>query len=216
MKRSNRFLVSALAVSLSLHAIVILLAGNIKTSQADAVETPPPFTITQMPAPTPTPVPPTPQPIARPHRVEPRAPAIKVVKLAKPTMPGKAVAVEPPVIPGPPDNGNGGTGDATAGPDITAPPGPACSQPDIAARTTTTISPDVPDSSDFSGATSAQVKVTLSDTGAVTAVSILQSSGDIQLDAAAERAARESSYAPETRDCQPIGGDYIFRVDFER
>lgn len=215
MKRSNRFLAWALAISLALHAIVILLAQNVKTSEAQPMETPPPITITRTPAPTPTPVPPTPQPIVQPHRVEPRAAAIKVVKLAKPTMPGKDVAVEPPVIPGPPDNGNG-IGDATAGPDITAPPGPSCAQPDTAARTTTTITPDVPDSSDFSGATSAQVKVTLSDTGAVTAVSVLQSTGDIQLDAAAERAARESSYSPETRDCQAVGGDYIFRVDFER
>jgi TonB family protein len=59
------------------------------------------------------------------------------------------------------------------------------------------------------------VRVDLTQTGAVRAVSIARSTGDPALDAAALEAARRSTYAPEVTDCAPQPGSYLFRVEFD-
>ena len=60
----------------------------------------------------------------------------------------------------------------------------------------------------------AMIKVDLDTDGHVTGVSVYASTGSLELDEAAMRAARESTYAPETRDCRPVAGSYLFKVEF--
>jgi len=76
------------------------------------------------------------------------------------------------------------------------------------------VSPDEPE--DAAGvAATAQVQVTLDDLGRVTDARIYASTGTMSLDRAAVTAARRSTYAPQIVDCQPAGGTYLFKVDFQ-
>jgi TonB family protein len=94
------------------------------------------------------------------------------------------------------------------------PPRPACSQPFADARTIDAIAPESPE--DAAGLQiSAQVQVTLDDRGRVLDAHVYQSTGVLSLDRAAVDAARRSTYAPSVVDCQPAGGTYLFRVDFQ-
>ncbi|MBV8433654.1 MAG: energy transducer TonB, partial [Candidatus Eremiobacteraeota bacterium] len=43
---------------------------------------------------------------------------------------------------------------------------------------------------------------------------IFKSTNNMAMDQAALRAARQSSYSPKLVNCQPVQGDYLFRVDF--
>ena len=82
------------------------------------------------------------------------------------------------------------------------------------AQTITALTPDVPDDAIVrSGRT--QVKVELSDTGAVLGVTVYSTSGDNALDRVALSAARRSTYRPELHNCVPIPGAYLFNVDFQ-
>lgn len=60
----------------------------------------------------------------------------------------------------------------------------------------------------------AAVRVTLDRRGALTGASVLASSGNPWLDRAALSAARLSRFSPEVRDCERVGGEYAFLVDF--
>ena len=92
-------------------------------------------------------------------------------------------------------------------------PRPACSQPYAEARTIDAVVPEAPE--DAAGLTgSAQVQVTLDDRGRVTDARIYLSTGFMALDRAAVDAARRSTYAPQVVDCEPLGGTYLFKVDF--
>lgn len=129
-------------------------------------------------------------------------------------------AIAPPVEP---------TGDPvvvnTAGPDIastaapivaTPTPRPACSAPDVPAKTLVTQSPIVPDDASAGAlAGTAKVRVDLDDSGKVVGTSIYESTGSMELDRAAISAARNSRYAPEQRDCKNVAGSYLFTVDFQ-
>ncbi len=112
-------------------------------------------------------------------------------------------------------------GTATEGPTVaeTAPPAtapPACAKPHVDAVATNKVEPDYPEMARQQGAVgTTEVRVTLSATGAVTSATVHKSSGNVQLDAAAVRAARASSYKPEIDNCDPVGGDYLFVATFE-
>ncbi len=58
------------------------------------------------------------------------------------------------------------------------------------------------------------VKVDLTPTGSISGTSIAQSSGNPFLDDAALEAAARSEFQPETQDCTPISGSYLFLVTF--
>lgn len=95
----------------------------------------------------------------------------------------------------------------------TATPKPACSAPDVAAKTIVTQPADMPD--DAAGyAGRARVKVDLDASGNVLNASIYESTGSMELDRAAVAAAQASRYAPEQRDCKNVSGSYLFVVDF--
>ena len=61
----------------------------------------------------------------------------------------------------------------------------------------------------------AQLIVTLKPESTVPAkVELVQSTGDMILDAAALEVARETQLAPETHACAPVGGRYFYEFQF--
>jgi hypothetical protein len=103
----------------------------------------------------------------------------------------------------------------TAEPIPAAPPTAACSAPNVEARATSVVEPDAPSDDEAQGAgTEAKIRVALSETGAVLAATVIGSTGNLRLDAAARMAALHSTYAPEIVDCRARPGSYLFRVDF--
>jgi len=58
------------------------------------------------------------------------------------------------------------------------------------------------------------VRVTIDRRGTLTGASILSSSGNPWLDRAALGTARLSRFTPELRNCERVGGEYAFLVDF--
>ena len=217
--RNGRVLGAALAISLALH---LVLAGFVHVRPVEAIPyraTPVIVHIYVHPKHTPPP----PQPLPRAH-----APVQHVAQDVRrpdrrthvPPNPNGVVASAPPLPTGEPHapgntgpTGPGGAPGQTSGP--LSPPGPECSAPNAEAKTVIAISPDrtVTDSTAGTNVT-AMIKVDLDATGRVTGVSIYRSSGSMELDQAAMAAARESTYAPEMRDCQPVAGSYLFKVEF--
>ena len=218
---NGRVLRIALAGSVAVH---IIIAAVVYAKPVTAAPEQPPqhlhfFKLKIVPRATPTPPPPKPafpQPQHRQRAVQPKIDRVHIAQL-----PHDGPPIAPPVEP----TGNPMPVD-TSGPDVLptgAPivatpsptPKPACSAPDVAAKTITTQSPDVPDDErdGFSGI--AKVKVDLDASGAVVGTSIYESTGNMQLDRAALIAARESRYAPEQRDCKNVGGSYLFTIDFQ-
>lgn len=95
-------------------------------------------------------------------------------------------------------------------------PAPACTAPDVPARTIEAVTPEAPQSALQEGMTGvADVRVDLAANGDVLAVSIYRSSGSLALDQAALRAARSSRYAAALQDCRPAAGSYIFKAEFD-
>lgn len=98
----------------------------------------------------------------------------------------------------------------------TAPPTPACTAPDVPARTIEAVTPEAPQSALQEGVAGvADVRVDLAANGDIVAVSIYRSSGSLALDQAALRAARSSRYAAAMQDCRPSAGSYIFKAEFD-
>jgi TonB family protein len=101
--------------------------------------------------------------------------------------------------------------DAAAG-DVAA---PRCANPDAPARV---LSNAIPVVSKYRGAAtgggSADVSVSLSASGDVTGVSIANTSGSADLDAAALDAARRSSYRAGTSNCSPVASSLTLHVRF--
>lgn len=130
------------------------------------------------------------------------------------------VAITPPFPTGEP-NAPGNTGPSGPGGVIGQPvapaetAGPACSDPNAEAKTLVAVAPDSA-SSEVAAASNltAMIKVDLDAEGRVVGVSVYASTGSVELDQAAMRAARESTYAPEMRDCQAVPGSYLFKVEF--
>jgi TonB family protein len=129
-----------------------------------------------------------------------------------------AVSTGAPGTPGPSDFGTPGPGPIagpTSEPDVPTPtPKPACSAPDMPARTTFVEQPTVPDTVAQTTAT-AKIRVDLDGDGNVRNVSVYESTGSMELDRAALSAARQSRYAPEQIDCKNVPGSYLFTVDFD-
>jgi hypothetical protein len=77
------------------------------------------------------------------------------------------------------------------------------------------VEPAAPDADEVQGAaTEAQIRVDLSETGEVLAATVVGSTGNLPLDAAARTAALHSTYTAEIVDCKPRAGSNLFRVDF--
>ena len=112
-------------------------------------------------------------------------------------------------------------GQGTAAPSqATAPPGtpkPACRNPYQDATVVQQAQADYPESArDLGmGEVTVQVQVTIAPSGALIGTRIFQSGGNMAFDRAAMAAARESSYSPKVVNCEPVTGDYIFKVTFD-
>ncbi len=123
--------------------------------------------------------------------------------------------VEPTGDPFPIDSPGPDVAPTTAPIVATPTPKPACSAPDIPAKTITVEQPSVSDE-DRDGFTGmAKVKVDLDAAGKVVGASVYESTGSVPLDQAALAAARASRYAPEEVDCKDVGGSYLFTIDFQ-
>lgn len=77
--------------------------------------------------------------------------------------------------------------------------------------------PEYPTIADLHGDLgTAIVKVDLLANGAIAKAAIAKSSGNYFVDRAALKATHESTFRPETKDCAPISGSYLFVVSFDR
>ncbi|MBV8147488.1 MAG: TonB family protein [Candidatus Eremiobacteraeota bacterium] len=219
--RVRNFMGAALLVSLLVHLAVGSVMPNAirhyEDTQSERVTIVQKPTIIHSPPP-PTPTPPPPQKTPPPaQQVAARKPLR--VNLPKQTSANKPNAVDNPIAQ--PKNGNpegipGGPG--TAAPvAVAGTPKPGCANPNAEATVTSPVQPDYPESAkDLGlGEVTAEIEVTVGPSGNLTGASIYKSSGNMAIDGAALRAARESTYSPKFVNCEPTTGDYLFRADFQ-
>ncbi|HEV2261784.1 MAG TPA: TonB family protein [Candidatus Rubrimentiphilum sp.] len=215
--RNRRTLLAALAISLIVHATIALFV-HVRPLAAEKYSQP--LVILHLyvhPKPTPRPHRPVRhvsfnpikdvRPVNRPPHVQP-APHGAVVTVPSAERTGE------PIAPG--NTGTPNTGGTVNQPESTATPKPACSSPDVEAKTVVAISPDTPDDSSGLSDAVAMIKVDLDEQGHVTNVSVYKSTGSLELDRTAMAAARQSSYTPEERDCKAVSGSYLFKVEFSQ
>ncbi len=215
-QNNRRMLGIALALSLLFH----LVLAPFVHPPAEAVPYSVPRVIIHMYV-RPTPEPPKPRPRAHVIVSHPHFPIVSP-QVARPhdsRNPQGHVAITPPQPTGQPyapgNTGTNGSGGVISQPAATDAPGPACSEPNIEAKTIAAVSPDQSASGFAAGnSATAMIKVDLDATGRVTGVSVYASTGSLELDRAAMDAARQSTYAPEMRDCQAVPGSYLFKVEF--
>jgi protein TonB len=176
------------------------------------------------PPPTPTPPPPkkTPPPQVKPQthpqpKLKVQPPKLTTNNTSSTQTQAKYV---PPAQGSERGNPNGVGTAPPAPPAPTLPPGtpkPACATPYQDATATNPMSPDYPDSAreEGLGAVVVNVIVTLSATGQPLSATLQNSSGNLAIDNAAKQAALQSQYAPKIVNCQPVQGQYIFKVTFD-
>jgi TonB family protein len=103
-----------------------------------------------------------------------------------------------------------------AGPQLhyAAAPNPFCPHPNAEATATDQVSTQYPARARNSGFRSAtvEVEVTVGPSGNLVEARVVKSSGNLSIDEAALRAARESTYSPKLVDCNPVQGNYLFRA----
>jgi TonB family protein len=229
--RANRYLVAGFAISAALH----LVAGPFVRFDAvsEAREVPPDrVAITSIPSPSPVPTPtpaPTPKTTPQPRATTAaRRPRIKIVTLrteaANRGGPAeRANAYAGGVRGGEPD-AVGTEAPVTSG--AAAPPVPeaatpqptptplACGRPNVAAGTDQAVEPEMPPLAQQQGITGdVGVVVSLDASDRVTNVAV-QSSPSALLNAAALKAARQSRFHTEVRNCRKTAADYLFVVTF--
>jgi protein TonB len=175
------------------------------------------------PPPTPTPPPPKTTPPPKPQPEHQQQTRIKL-NVPKTTSHANAAPQENTYVP--PKTGSeqgvpqGTVASAPPAPVTTAPPGtpkPACKTPYMDATVVNQAQPEYPDSARDLGLGEVQVavEVTISPTGSLVGTKIAQSGGNMALDNAALAAARQSTYSPKIVNCQPVQGDYLFKVTFD-
>ncbi len=219
--RSNaRIIRIAIAGSLAAH---ILFAAIVHSRPVTAAPEQKPshgeIIVLVLPKPTPTPPPKLQTTKAQRKPAAARRPVMHLTN-THPTRTGKVAIAIASALPGTPEPSPQASTrpgpQATQEPVIPSPtPKPACSAPDVAAKAIDTVTPQAPE--DEQGiAAQTKVKVDLDASGSVTGASVYSSSGYMQLDQAAVRAAKQSRYAPEEHDCKNIPGSYLFTVDFSQ
>lgn len=213
----NHFVVYAIALSIAAHGIVAFVLHTMPAVSAAPEQAP--TTVRIVHVATPPPPPPTPKPTMPPQHVSAVRPArrnarpVHVVTAPKIDTSGRAAGPSEPAVPANPAAALPGPGPVAVD-TPSASPHPSCSQPFAAARVVTAVAPDVPD--DDPQTATAQVQVTLDASGHVSDAHVYQSTDDMRLDRAAVAAARRSTYAAAIDNCLPIGGSYLFRVDFQQ
>lgn len=91
-----------------------------------------------------------------------------------------------------------------------------CAQPFRFASVKTPVPPDYPEDAALHGAHgTTQVLVTINADGSLADATLFQSSGEIVLDEATLKAARETAYQSAAAYCQPVPGSYLFKSTFQ-
>jgi len=227
-ERVRHFLGWAFVLSLVLHTLAIPLFPDLNKHHEDQqvekvsvtkkirvrVPTPPPPT----PAPPPTPTPP---PQATPPPKKQTAPQPKLKLNVPKTSNSSSTSSTTSTYTAPKSGSEAGVpaGQGTASPSPATPAptlAPACANPTHDATVTNPQVPDYPSSArDLNlGPVTVQVEVTVSATGSLVDAKIYKSSGNFAIDRNALLAARQSSYAPAAKNCTPVQGHYLFRMDF--
>lgn len=175
------------------------------------------------PPPTPTPPPPKQTPPPKPQPQKQQQTVLKV-NVPKTHSQSNTTSSESKYVPPPKGSEQGvpqGTvASAPPAPVSTAPPGtpkPACKTPYQDATVVNQVTPEYPDAAREQGLGEVQVavEVTIGPSGNLVDAKIAQSGNNMQMDQAALAAARQSTYAPKVVNCQPVTGDYLFRVTFD-
>lgn len=221
-ERVRNFLGMAFIISLLAHVAFVAVLPKMGTQESEQkvekvtvthrvrIPTPPP------PTPTPPPTPPPPKATPPPHQQK-TAPQPKL-KINVPHLSNAGPATEQKYVAPKQGSENGvPSGQGTGSPSpATAPPGPQCKVPYQDATATNAVQPDYPDSAREMGLgnVTVEVEVTVGPTGQLTAASIAHSGGNMAIDQAALRAARNSTYAPKIVNCKPVSGTYLFQADF--
>jgi protein TonB len=177
------------------------------------VPTPPPKP-TPTPPPTPTPNPQNTPPPKKPVE-QPKPLKVNLVHTTSNAAGGSTENTVSQPKTGSENGAPGGTGNAaTAAPST---PKPACANPNVDATVTNPAAAEYPESAkDLGlGEVTVNVKVTVGPSGNLIGAEVYKSSGNMMIDQAALRTARQSTYAPKLVNCQPTTGDYLFRVDFQ-
>jgi len=238
-QRVQNFLIYGFGLSIVLHLLIGPLVKFDRTQaeeeppkivRIDHVATPPP-TPPPTPKPTPTP-PPTPPPAKTPPpkttTPEPTKPKIKINTL-------KTTAVKG----GPSEQANTHTTGSTNGvptgtstaaapapvsaateapaPPPTVPPTkpPSCANPNVEATTTNAVAPDTPPIAQQQGITGVvNVLINLDANSHIIGTPTVQSSPSQLLNSAAIKAAQESTFRTEIKNCEPVAATYIFAVEF--
>lgn len=90
-----------------------------------------------------------------------------------------------------------------------------CANPQADAAVRSAFAPEIPEIARQQGSTgTVYLKIDLMPDGTLAGAGIARSSGNPALDQAALRATRESSFAPAIQSCSPVGGSYVYIVDF--
>lgn len=228
---SRRFLLYGFLISIALHLIFgpFVQWKQIHNDEKEVEKVSVTKRVTKVvtPKPTPTPPPsPTPKPITntpppntpQPHQVRLKVEPPKTTSQSA----GGATESQYNVKSGSQEGipqGTLATGPPAAPPAAAPPtptPRPACANPNADAIATDKVTPDMPEIARQMGATgTAQIKVTLDEKGHVTDASVFKSTNNRALDNAALLAAKQSKYAPETRNCVAVTGSYLYTVTFE-
>jgi TonB family protein len=225
----RKTLAYAFAASLALHFFVLPLLHTGSTDPGTPEKI---LTYTrEHPIPTPKPTPhPTPSPTPKPHAATPPHAHTDHVRVKPPRMLDPAVGKKPGIIGANdrPDIGHLATGEPgpiSSGPPATSAPAPTptptpettkapCANPNVAPGTIAVSAPETPALAQAQGITGeVSVVVSLDERSRLTAARIAKSPSAL-LNAAALRAARDTTYRTEVRDCKPIAADYLFVVEF--
>ncbi|MHB8146476.1 MAG: TonB family protein [Vulcanimicrobiaceae bacterium] len=220
--RRNRILVWSLGVSITLHGAFAYLAHGVPEVRAQEPQHPGHLTIVlRTPEPRLTP---TPHPIVARLRTRHKTSVVKSrARARRPVTPVVALGhVSPFATAGPP---TGGKIPPEGGPDgLPAPaasispapaPSPSCAKANLPARAVDVEAPVVPETLNEDVESTAEIAVKLDASGKVRSVRVYRSAGVFPLDRAALAAAQGSTYAPEIRGCVPVGGTYLFTVNFQ-
>ncbi len=220
---SRRILQLAFVVSILVHVVAAAATHGLRQVHAAPPQPPTTLHIFRVATPPPTP-PPTPTP--RPRPAVPRPVAAHRIRVSHPVrlpylrrslrrVEGLVVVAGTPAPPAGP--ATVASGSPSAPPAAGTPsPTPSCAVPNVAATALNVALLDEPQAARDEGITGAtSVEVRLSATGAIVALRIYRSSGNVLLDQAALRAARSSTYAPQLENCRPVAGSYLFDAEFE-
>jgi TonB family protein len=229
---ARKTLVCAFGASLALHFFVLPLLhmGPPDPGRPETIST---YTLEHRPIPTPKPTPrptpshtPKPRAAAQPHARIPR------ISVKPPARKGPSTG-KYPVIAGPnaqPNTGSNPNENFPPGPQSSGPPAtseplptpaptpqatkPPCAHPNVAPATVQVAEPETPALAQAQGITGeVSVVVSLNEQSRLTAARIAKSPSTL-LNAAALRAARDTTYRTEVRDCKPIAADYLFVIEF--